>query len=151
MRDVWPPESAPGATLGWLSGLGMFHKQWANCLLTHLATFHAPSAAGRVIVWLPARQNNSANECRTLWRDALHRLDQGVLYCHNVTQFHGTQGNGISLVRMEKVRRSTCRFSWNSHTLSSNTCRYVITNFTPIGKLMWKVRIEIYLAHKLRL
>lgn len=61
------------------------------------------------------RQNKSAN---TVPRDALHRLDQDVLYCQNVTQFHGTQVNGISFLRMKKVRPAMWWFLWNSHMLN---------------------------------
>jgi len=74
-------------------------------------------------------------------RDALHRLDQGVLYWQNATQFHGTQGNGISLVRMEKVQMfMKLAQAYQQHVPVS------YNDFHSNRKVMWKVRIEIYLA-----
>jgi hypothetical protein len=43
----------------------------------------------------------------------MHRLDQGVLYCQNVTQFNGTQANVVSFVFMKKVWPSLADFHEN--------------------------------------
>jgi hypothetical protein len=59
------------------------------------------SVAGRVVVF-------ATGEDRTIvqmpYSDALHRLDQGVLYCQNVKQFHGTPVNGISFIQLMQIQ-----------------------------------------------
>ena len=67
-------------------------------------------------------------------RDAVHRHHQGVLYCRNVIQFHGTRAYVISFTSVRKARLSLSRFSRNSRTLKDTVCISRVHNYNQIGQ-----------------
>lgn len=52
-------------------------------------------------------------------RDAVHILDQGVVYVQNVIRFHGARVNMVPFTSVGRARHAVGRFSRNSRTVNS--------------------------------
>lgn len=128
MSDAKPPVCARSTSPGWLPGLGMLHKQRANCALPCSASWR------QVIVSL-----SSKKEQALALRDSVHRRSL-LPKRHTVSR---CTLNVILLTPVTKARPDLSRFARNSEILNRIMCVSAIPSFTEIGKSTWKVRINL--------
>lgn len=67
-----------------------------------------------------------------MFRDAINRPFQGVLYFQNVIMFEDETGNVILFTTVRKTQPSLHQFSRNSHMLKRVMGNFIVPNFTQI-------------------